>query len=78
MAEELSNMQEADDVLKWANKLDPNSTSDLEFEWYMKIKQNGGVRQALSVENSYKPFLSKVLLVIKSVHYIVTIEKNGF
>jgi hypothetical protein len=39
MAEELSNIQEADNLLKLANKLDPNSFSELEIEWYMKIKQ---------------------------------------
>jgi hypothetical protein len=43
MAEEHSNMQEADDLLKFANQLDPNSTLEFEIEWYMKIKQNGGV-----------------------------------
>jgi hypothetical protein len=32
MAEEQSNMQEADDLLKLANKLDSNSTSELEIE----------------------------------------------
>ena len=47
MAEEHSNIQEADDLLKLANMLDPNSTLELESEWYMKIKQNGGVQQAL-------------------------------
>jgi mannose/fructose/N-acetylgalactosamine-specific phosphotransferase system component IIB len=42
----------------------------------MKIKQNGGVQEALKVVNSCKPFLSKVLLIIKSVHDIVTIAKK--
>jgi hypothetical protein len=41
----------------------------------MKIKQNGGVQKALKVVNSCKPFLSKVLLTMKSVHDIVTIAK---
>ena len=77
MAEEHSNIQEADDLLKLANKLDPNSTLELEIEWYMKIKQNGGVQEALKVVNSCKPFLSKVLLIMKSVHDIVTIAKNS-
>ena len=76
MAEEHSNIQEADDLLKLANKLDPNSTLELEIEWYMKIKQNGGVKQALDVVNSCTPFPSKVLLIMKSVHDIVNIEKN--
>jgi len=49
MAEKLSNIQEADDLLKLANKLDPNSTSELEIEWYMKINQNGGVQQDFKV-----------------------------
>ena len=52
MAEEHSNIQEADDLFKLANKLDPNSTLELEIEWYMKIKRNGGVQQALNVVNS--------------------------
>ncbi len=43
MAEEHSNMQEADDAIKLANKLDPNSTWELEIEWHMKINQYGGV-----------------------------------
>jgi hypothetical protein len=77
MTEEHSNIQEADDLLKLANKLDPNSTLELEIEWYMKIKQNGGVQEALKVVNSCKPFLSKVLLIMKSVHDIVTIAKNS-
>ena len=75
MAEEHSNIQEADDLLKLAYMLDPNSTLELEMEWYMKIKKNGGVQQALKIVNSCKPFLSKVLLVMKSVHDIVTIAK---
>ena len=49
MTEEHSNIQEADDLLKLANKLDPNSTSELEIEWYLKIKQNGGFQHALNV-----------------------------
>ncbi len=57
--------------------LDPNSTSELEIEWYMKIKQNGGVQEALKVVNSCKPFLSQVLLIMKSVHDIVAIAKNS-
>ena len=60
MVEENSNIQEADDLLKLANKLDPNSTLEFEIEWYMKIKQNGGVQKALKVVNSCKPFLSKM------------------
>jgi hypothetical protein len=52
MAEEHSNIQEADDIFKLANKLDPNSTLELEIEWYMKKKQNGGVQKALKVVNS--------------------------
>ena len=43
----------------------------------MKIKQNGGVQQALKVVNSRKPFFSKVLLIMKSVHCIITIAKNS-
>jgi hypothetical protein len=77
MEEEHSNMQEADDLLKLANKLDPNSTLELEIEWYMKIKHNGGVQQALKVVNSCKPFLSKVVFIIKYVHDIVTIAKKS-
>ena len=38
MTEEHSNIQEADELLKLANKLDPNSTLQLEIEWYIKIK----------------------------------------
>ncbi len=56
--------------------LDPNSTSELEIGWYMKIKQNGGVQEALKVVKSCKPFLSKVLLVMKSLHDIVVIAKK--
>ena len=59
MAEEHSNIQEAHDLLKLANMLDPNSTLELEIEWYMKIEQNGGVQQALKVVNSCKPFFPK-------------------
>jgi len=33
MAEELSTIQEADDLLKLDNKLDLNSTLELEIEW---------------------------------------------
>jgi len=79
MAEEHSNIQETDYLLKLANKLDPNSTLELEIEWYMKIKHNGGVQQALNVVNSFKPFLSKVLLVMKYVNEIVTTiaKKSG-
>jgi hypothetical protein len=77
MAKEHSNIQEADYLLKLAKKLDPFSTLELEIEWYMKIKHNGGAQQALKVVNSCKPFLSKVLLIMKSVHDIVTIEKNS-
>ena len=78
MAKEHSNIQEANDSLTLANKLDPNSTLELEIEWYEKIKQNGGVQQALKVVNSCKPFLSKVLLIRKYVHDIVAIaKKNG-
>jgi hypothetical protein len=43
MAEEHSNIQEADDLSKLANKLGPNSTSELEIKWYMIIKQNKGI-----------------------------------
>ena len=77
MTEEHSNIQEADDSLKLANYLDPNSTLELEIEWYMKIKRNGGVQEALKVVNFCKPFLSKVLLIMKFVHDIVTIAKNS-
>ncbi len=76
MAEEQSNIKEANEILKLAFVLDPNSTSELEIEWYMKIKQNGGVQEALKVVNSCKPFISKVLLVMKSVHDIVAIAKK--
>ena len=37
MTKEHSNIQEADELLKLANKLDTNSTLDQEIEWYMKI-----------------------------------------
>jgi hypothetical protein len=77
MTEEHSNIKEAEELLKLANKLDPNSTLDLEIEWHMKIKQNGGVQKALTVVNSCKPFLSKVLLIMKSVNDIVTVAKNS-
>ena len=77
MAEEHSNIKEANDLLKLATVIDPNSTSELEIEWYMTIKQNGGVQEALKVVNSCKPFLSKVLLIMKSVHDIVAIAKNS-
>ena len=77
MTEEHSNIQEADDLLKLANKLDPNSALELEIEWYIKIKQIGGVKEALKVVNSCKPFLSKVVLIMKTVHDIVTIAKNS-
>ena len=77
MTEEHSNIQEVDDLLKLANKLDPNSFLELEIEWYMKIKQNGGVQEALKVVNSCKPFLLKVLLIMKSEDDIVTIAKNS-
>jgi hypothetical protein len=76
MAEEHAKLQEADDLLKFANKLDPNSTLELEIEWYMTIKHNGCVQQALNVVSSCKPFLSKVVLIMKYVHDIVTIAKN--
>ena len=76
MTEEHSNIQEADNLIKLAIKLDPNLTLELEIEWYMKTKQYGGVQQALKVVNSCKPFLSTVLLIMKSVHDIVTIAKN--
>ncbi len=42
----------------------------------MKIKYNGCVQQALNVVNSRKPFLSKVLLIVKSVNDIVSIAKK--
>jgi len=60
MAEEHSNIQEADDLLKLANKLNPNATLELENDLYMTIKHNGGVQKALNVANSCKPFQSKV------------------
>ena len=75
MAEENSNIKEANELLKLATVLDPNSPSELEIQWYMAIKQIGGVQQALKAVNSCKPFLSKVLLVMKYVHDIVTIAK---
>ena len=77
MAEEHSNIKQANDLLKLATVLDPNSTSELEIEWYMTIKQNGGVQEASKVVNSCKPFLSKVLLIMKSVHDIVAIAKKN-
>ena len=77
MAEENSNIKEANELLKLATVLDPNSPSELEIQWYMAIKQIGGVQQALKAVNSCKPFLSKVLLVMKSVHDIVTVAKNS-
>ena len=39
MAEQHSNTQEADNLLKLANKLDPNSSLEVEIEWYMKINR---------------------------------------
>jgi hypothetical protein len=36
MVEEHSNVQEADDLLKLADKLDPDSTLELEIELYIK------------------------------------------
>ncbi len=42
----------------------------------MKIKQNGGVQQALNVVNSCKPFHSKILFIMQSVHDIVNIAKT--
>ena len=77
MAEEHSNIKEVNDLLKLATVLDPDSTLELEIEWYMKIKQNGGVQEALKVVNPCKPFLSKVLFVVKSVHDIVAIAKKS-
>ena len=77
MAEENSNINEANELLKLATVLDPNSTSELEIQWYMAIKQIGGVQEALKVVNSCKSFLSKVLLVMKSVHGIVSVAKNS-
>ena len=77
MAEENSNIKEANELLKLATVLDPNSPSELEIQWYMTIKQIGGVQQALKAVNSCKPFLSKVLLVMKSVHDIVTVANNS-
>ena len=78
MTEEHSNIKKTDDLLKLTNKFNLNSTLELEIEWYIKIKQNGGAQQDLKVVNSCKPFLSKVLLIMKSVHDIVSIAKNGF
>jgi hypothetical protein len=43
----------------------------------MQIKHNGGVQQALNVVNSCEPFLSKGLLILKSVHGIVTFAKKS-
>jgi len=43
----------------------------------MKIKQNGGVQKALKVVNSWKSFLSKAILIMKSVHDIVAVAKNS-
>jgi len=43
----------------------------------MKIKLNGGAQQALNVVKACKPFLSKVLLVMKSVNGIINIAKNS-
>jgi hypothetical protein len=77
MAEENSNIKESNELLKLAHVLDPNSPSELEIQWYMAIKQIGGVQQALKAVNSCKPLLSKVLLVMKSVHDIVTVAKNS-
>ena len=42
----------------------------------MKIKQNGGLQQALNVVNSCKPFPSKVLLIMKSINGIVNMDRN--
>ena len=77
MSEEHSNIKEANDLLKLANVIDSNSTSELEIEWYMTLKQNGGVQEALKVVKSCKPFLSKVLLIMKSVNDIINIAKNS-
>ena len=43
----------------------------------MRIKQNKGVQESLKVVNSCKLFLSKILLIMKSVHDMVTIAKNS-
>ena len=74
-AKENSNIKEANELLKLATVLDPNLTSELEIQWYMAIKQIGGVQEALKAANSCKPFISKVLLVMKSVHDIVIVAK---
>ena len=58
-------IQEADDLLKLADNFNHDSTLELEIEWYMKIKQNGGVHQALNVvmnnEIKYIPYKRGVL-----------------
>ena len=59
MAEENSNIEEANELFKIATVLDRNSTSELEIRWYMAIKQIGGVQEALKPVNSCKPFLTK-------------------
>ena len=68
MTVENSNIKEANDLLKLATMLDPNSTSELEIQWYMALKQIGGVQEALKVVNSCKPFLPIVLVIMKFVH----------
>jgi len=73
MTEEQSNINKANDLFKFANKLDPNSFFLLEIEWYMQIIQNRGVQQCLNVLNFCKPFLLKVLLIMKNVNDIVNI-----
>ncbi len=50
IAEEHANIQEADDLLKLAYKLDHNSTLELEIEWYNKNKTEW--RRSRSFESS--------------------------
>jgi hypothetical protein len=49
MEEEQSNTIIADDFLKLANNLDPNSSSEFIIEWLILKEQNGGVEQCLNV-----------------------------
>jgi hypothetical protein len=77
MTEEQSNINKANDLFKFANKLDPNSFFLLEIEWYMQIIQNRGVQQCLNVLNSCKPFFSKKILVMKNVNVIVNVDTTS-
>jgi hypothetical protein len=62
MAKERSNIQELDNLLKLANNLNSNSTSELEIEWYMKIKRmeafNKLKKLCITASRSFQKFYS--------------------